>query len=376
MAENTINDFNTLPEQVQINKEDIKTNTTNIATNTEKIATNTSDITKLQDDISKIKPNAWEERKFKIDWGEGAFIDSITYNPITDINTPLNSQKTFTDKDTYSVKEESINSYSYSLSFTIQQLGNIFTYVVCADPSCSISDLLEQSDITKKGIFLQKITGSDDGAFDGCNLYIYCTDLKADKIKIEDGYIEHISNGDDSTDTGTILSASVINYNYLRKAQASEIYLTKTEASNTYATKTELRNANQRINALDIGSFDVRLTIAGLAKIKADVTIGTPITLTKDTDFSESLDYTDYKTVLFTLYTNKNEVAFISTDIKLDVGDTADVYGDNDQNYTWLTGIGVIKLGPDTFGNNYLCYISYSQGYTSPLVITPIQKLS
>lgn len=38
-------DYNTLPEQVQINKEDIETNTRNIATNT-------SDITKLQDDIS------------------------------------------------------------------------------------------------------------------------------------------------------------------------------------------------------------------------------------------------------------------------------------------------------------------------------------
>lgn len=69
MAENTINDFNTLPEQVQINKEDIKklsdssnaqteqlqtlstkvdTNTTNIATNTSNIASNTESIDSIK----------------------------------------------------------------------------------------------------------------------------------------------------------------------------------------------------------------------------------------------------------------------------------------------------------------------------------------
>ena len=76
--------------------------------------------------------------------------------------------------------------------------------------------------------------------------------------------------------------------------------------STTYATKTELSNANKRIDALDTGTFDVDLTTAGLAKIKANVTIGTSITLTKDTDFSEYLDYTRYKTVIFTLYIDNN----------------------------------------------------------------------
>lgn len=256
MAKELFNsDFYTLPEQVQINKEDIETNT--------------ADITKLKDDIGKIKPNAWEERKFKIDAGEGAFIDSTTYNPITDINIPLNSQKTFADKDTYSAKE-SINSYSYNLSFTIQELGNVFTYAICADPSCSISDVISLESISKKGIFLQNITGSNDGALDGCNLYIYCTDLKADKIKIEDGYIEHIANSDDSTDTGTILSASVINYHYLRKAQASEIYLNKSDASNTYLSKTDASSTyvskEDYDNRFDTGV--ISLTAQGLNKIK------------------------------------------------------------------------------------------------------------
>lgn len=128
---------------------------------------------------------------------------------------------------------------------------------------------------------------------------------------------------------------------------------------------------------MDTGTFDIDLTTPGLEKIKANVTIGSPITLTKDTDFSEYIDGVDtYKTILFSIYTDQSEDYYISVDIKLDVGYTADLYGDNEQNYTWLTGIGVIKLGPNNNGNNYLCYISYSQGYTSPLIITPIQKLA
>lgn len=361
MAENTINDFNTLPEQVQINKEDIESNTTNIATNT-------ADITKLKDDISKIKSNAWEERKFKIDAGEGTFIDSTTCNPITDINTPLNSQKTFADKDTYSA-EESINSYSYNFSFNFQTLGNIFTYVVCADPSCSIANILDLSGLTKKGIFLQKITSSDNGV--SCDLYIYCTDLKADKIRIEDGYIEHIANSDDSTDTGTILSASVINYHYLRKTQALETYLSKSDASNIYAKKSA-------INTLEYDYFDAVLTTTGFTKIQANATIGTSINLVKDTDFTEDIYNTDieHKTVIFNLYKNDENI-YISTNIKLDIGRTTSYYSDNDQPYTWYTGVGVIKLGPAAiFGNSYLCYIAYDATYNNGLIITPIQKLS
>ena len=183
-------------------------------------------------------------------------------------------------------------------------------------------------------------------------------------------------NNDTYKEDLTIATMGWVNKYYISKTDASNTYLTKTNASNTYAAKTELSNANRRIDALDMGIFDVDLTPSGFAKIKANVTIGTPITLTENTDFSQYLDYTDYKTVIFTLYIDDNEKYFISTDIKLNVGDTADHYGDNDQDYIWLTGIGVIKLGPNTDGNNYLCYISYSQGYIRPLVITPIQKLA
>ena len=352
MAENTINDYNTLPEQVQINKDDI---------------------TKLKDDINKIKPNAWEERKFILNLGEDGNADFTTYNPIIDTNAPVNFQKSFTGKDTYSIMD-AINSYSF---FTLGSLngGSMSIYAICTDPSNSLYDLLDLDEQNESGDSIVLFSSPDETGKNDASLFITCTKLtainitsKSLTIKDSDANVKEINKITDNDD----YSPNVL----LTAAAIDQYYLKKTDASNNYATKTELRNANQRIDALNIGSFDVDLTIAGLAKIKADVTIGTPITLTKDTDFSESLDYTDYKTVLFTLYTDKNEVAFISTDIKLDVGDTVDVYGDNDQNYTWLTGIGVIKLGPNTNGNNYLCYISYSQGYTSPLVITPIQKLS
>lgn len=348
MAENTINDFNTLPEQVQINKEDIETNT--------------ADITKLKDDISKIKPNAWEERKFKIDAGEGAFIDCTTYNPITNINNPLNNQKTFADKDTYSMTDP-VNSYSYAFSANMNDT-NTFTYIIWGDPSITIQDLLDSDDFSKDAIFYQRI---DDGEIKDQALNIYCTILKAKKVTIEDGYIDGISNTEDVSDPGIILSSSVISYNYLKK----------TDASNTYATNTKLNDAKRRIDALDTGRLDIGLTTPGLAKLQTNPTIGTSISLTKDIDFSEHINGENtHKTILFSIYTDKSLDFYISRNIKLDVGYTANLYGSNDQDYTWLTGIGVIKLGNKAEMNNqYLCYISYSKGYITPLFITPIKKL-
>ena len=346
-----IEGLNTLPEQVQINKEDIKTNT--------------ADITKLKDDISKIKPNAWEERKFNVDM-EGTPIEFTTYNPITDSNTPVNIQKSFIDKETYSLTDK-INSFSFSASSP-----NIFAYLICGDPSLTLNELFGLEESAKNYIVLANTDVSGDGLYwllINCRLVdtfsLFTSSLSFDR-KDTNTYIDKISTADDKQEHSMLTAKAVDQY-----------YLKKTDASNTYATKTELSNANKRIDALDTGTFDIDLTTPGLEKIKANVTIGTPITLTKDTDFSEYIDGVDtYKTILFSIYTDQSEDYYISADIKLDVGYTADVYGDNDQNYTWLTGIGVIKLGPNTNGNNYLCYISYSQGYTSPLVITPIQKLA
>lgn len=325
-----IDGLNTLPEQVQLNKENIKTNTDNIqrlgdlsdtyhdqiqALDT-KVATNTADIATNATDIDNLSKKVYSNgtSSFQIEKGEDSK-DYFTFKNDTNF------------LKIYIIKEEPFNELYWGIS--TNNHGIYFTDAVVFHDEARINRLYVNHNIS------------------GANYVDWISDI-------------------DSTDKHHLLTANSINTYYLRK----------TDAATTYATKTDLSNSNKRIDALDTGTFDVDLTTAGLAKIKANVTIGTSITLTKDTDFSEYLDYTGYKTVIFTLYIDDNEEYFISTDIKLDVGDTADVYGDNDQNYTWLTGIGVIKLGPNTNANNYLCYISYSQGYTSPLVITPIQKLA
>lgn len=168
-----------------------------------------------------------------------------------------------------------------------------------------------------------------------------------------------------------------IKQSYLLKSDASNTYLSKTEASNTYATKTELSNANKRIDALDTGLLDIDLKPTGLAKIQADVTLGVSITLINNTDFIEYNESNDYKILNFTIYMDENEEYYISTDIILNVGQTANQYNDNDQPSTWLTGIGAIKLGPASeFDNNYLCFIAYDTAYNSGIIITPIIKLN
>lgn len=321
-----IEGLNTLPEQVQLNKEDIKklsdsnttqaeqiqtlntkvdTNTASIANNTNNIATNATDI----DNLSK-----------KV-YDNGALSFRLGTESEPSIHVAFFRDSRYPKRD-------------LSIQYAKKR------WMIQCDPS---------DEIYFNFAYINNATVSA--------LYFW-----------NSGDIKFITSFSDSDvdDNHQGLTAHAIN----------QYYLKKTDASNTYATKNELSNANKRIDALDTGTFDVDLTTSGLAKIKANVSIGTPITLTENTDFSQYLDYTNYKTVIFTLYMNDDEEYFISKDIKLNVGDTADVYGDNDQNYTWLTGIGVIKLGPNLDGNNYLCYISYSQGYTSPLVITPIQKLA
>lgn len=324
-----IEGLNTLPEQVQINKDDIKTLNAKIDTITSNIANLGWELkTNTSGDKSYIPKN---------------FDENIPYSltNITD-STQASGLNTYKDSD-----------------------GYVWSYLSIYIPS--------EDDFV--GIW----TGHDNNYGYFCSLSMATPNDKTTHLVVT--YIANSDcpqslNNDTYKEDNTIATMGWVNKYYLTKTDASNTYLTKTDASNTYATKNELSNTNKRINALDTGTFDVDLTTSGLAKIKANVSIGTPITLTENTDFSQYLDYTNYKTVIFTLYMDDEEEYFISKDIKLNVGDTADLYGDNNQNYTWLTGIGVIKLGPNQDRNNYLCYISYSQGYTSPLVITPIQKLA
>lgn len=194
-----------------------------------------------------------------------------------------------------------------------------------------------------------------------------------DSLKFDnDGlYINSISTNDNKQEH-SILTAKAVDQYYLKKTDASNTYLTKTDASNTYATINALK-------PLQNSYFDADLTPAGLAKIQANATIGTSITLVKDTDFIENITNTDlaHRTVIFTLYRDDDEEVYISENIKLDIANTTDYYSDNDQPHIWFTGLGVIKLGSASApNNNYLCYIAYDTTSTSGLMITPVQKLN
>lgn len=238
MAKELFNsDFYTLPEQVQLNKEDIETNTTNIATNTEKIATNTSDITKLQDDIGKIKPNAWEERKFKLNVGSTTLTECSTYNPITDTNTPVNAQKAFIDKDTYETTD-TINSSFFSVS--IPSL-NLFVYSVCADPTLTLIELADM-DFSSTSRLKNKIAFLEGADEDGNKIYsitINCNTAYFGKLSfhrndsVDD--IDRIS-GDDDKSEHSLLTAKAVDQYYLKKTDASNTYLTKQDYDNRFDT--------------------------------------------------------------------------------------------------------------------------------------------
>lgn len=344
MAKELFNsDFYTLPEQVQINKEDIETNTASIATNT-------ADIAKLKDDISKIKPNAWEERKFNID-NESNQFECTTYNPVIDINVPVNAQKTFTDKDTYSMTE-SINSYSYSFSFTeTTTLGNLFCYAICVDPSLSLNDIIGPASISKNGIILQNISGSKDGEYDGCRIYINCKKLTTEEIDIGDGYIDGISNRDDTSASGIILTASAINYNYLKKSTASDIYLSKTDASNTYVTKQDYDNRFEKAI--------LTLTEAGFNKIKNMVeNEGTTITLNITSDFTEQVPPLNPNNMKELRLYVKYDVEPIYSNIHLVPNTTIDDYYDLQGSLAsyWYTGHAMLNLPSQDNGYFVIAY--------------------
>ena len=284
MAENTINDFNTLPEQVQINKEDIKTNTTNIATNT-------ADITKLKDDIGKIKPNAWEEKKFNVDIGITHPIEFTTYNPITNQYNPIvNIQRAFTDKDTYTLTD-AINSYSFAVSGL-----DLFAYVVCADPSLSLNDLIvDRLENTTKNAMM--FANTDVGGHGEYWLLINCRWIKTETLTFRGdtiNYIDKISTDDDKSEN-SILTAKAVDQYYLKKSDASNTYVTKVHADATYVTKVhaDATYVTKQDYEESIDKGDIQFTTQGWTKFKNIIdTEGQTITLNVPGDLLEHVQTT------------------------------------------------------------------------------------
>ena len=347
MAKELFNsDFYTLPEQVQINKEDIETNTTNIATNT-------VDITKLKDDISKIKPNAWKERKFKLNIGSTtAPAECSTYNPITNESNPIvNIQRAFTDKDTYETTD-AINSSSFSVS--IPSL-NLFVYSVCADPSLTLIELADMSFSTtsrlkNKVVFME---GADD---DGNKIYtisINCDIAYFGKLSfhrndsVDD--IDRISDDDDKSEH-SLLTAKAVDQYYLKKTEASNTYLSKTDASNTYVTK---QDYDERF---DTG--DISFTEQGWTKFKAITdTVGRTIELNVLTDFLEHIQVTGTNDLTLQLLYNRHVVfgnVYLHPNNTID--DLDSIAG---AKTTYYTGQAILTLSNQSNG---LFYIVYQNG--------------
>lgn len=333
-----IEGLNTLPEQVQLNKEDIA---------------------KLKDDISKIKPNAWEERKFSVDTsaiGVGDTpVELTTYNPITNTNAPVNIQRVFTNKDTYTLSD-AINSYSFAVS----NKGS-FAYVVCADPSLQLVSLLpgQLKETTENAIVLSNIDASSSGK---CWLFINCRAVNTYSLAFDDNrnnYITKISNDDDDSSV-SLLTASAINRYYLKKTDASNTYLTKTDASNTYVTK---QDYEERI---DTG--DITLTQNGFDKISAMTEdVGTTITLTHTTDFTEHIQVTNTRELILNVYYNGDPIYI---NIHLVPNQTIDDYtAVQEGTENWYTGHAILVLPSQDYG--YFA-VSYQNGNYSQLILTLI----
>lgn len=319
-----IEGLNTLPEQVQLNKEDIKTLNA-------KIDTITSNIANL----------GWELKTTTS--GDKGYIP-----------------KNFDENIPYSLTNITDSTQASGLNIYKDSDGYVWSYLTIYIPA----------DDDFVGIW----TGHDntDGYF--CSLSMATPNDKTTYIVVS--YIANSDcpqslNSDKYKEDLTIATMGWVNKYYLTKSDASNTYLSKTDASNTYATKSAIKT-------LEYDYFDAVLTTTGFTKIQAGATIGNSITLFKDTDFTEDMYNIDlkHKTAIFNLYQNDENI-YISTNIKLDIGRTTSYYSDNDQPSTWYTGIGVIKLGPaSASGNNYLCYIAYDASYNSGLTITPIKKLN
>lgn len=314
MAENTINDFNTLPEQVQINKDAIKTLNA-------KIDTITSNIANL----------GWElktDTKGNKNYIPKNFDENIPYS-LTNLDN--------------SNQASGLNTYKDSNGYV---------------RSCLSIYMPSEDDFV--GIW----TGHNN-----TNGYFCSLSMATPNDKTTYPVVTYIANSDcpQSLNKDTYKEDMTI----ATMGWVNKYYLTKSDASNTYATKSAIKS-------LEYDYFGVTLTTTGFAKIQANVTIGDSITLVKDSDFIGDIynDGSEHKTVIFNLYQNDKEF-YISTGIKLDIGSTISYYNDNEHLCTWFTGIGVIKLGTAAvFGNNYLCYIAYDATYNKSLTIIPIKKLN
>lgn len=334
MAKELFNsDFYTLPEQVQINKEDIETNTTDIA--------------KLKDDISKIKPNAWEKNTSIMEGGNkfeqyipADFNSDIPYSFVK-YNIDTNGNPT----------SQNIGLMAGKL-IDSTGIGNAFLQLILSDSS--------YIDINETYISFH--FGSDASTVDmkyendEAILFLDKTSLQFNKGE----FINEFTNNDNH-DYHQVLTAFATNQYYLKKSDASNTYLSKTEASNTYVTK---QDYDERY---DTG--DISLTQAGYNKINSmDENIGSTITLTATSDFTENTQVSNTRELILSVNYNANP---IYRNIHLMPNQTIDDYTayQDATEENWYTGHAILVLPSQD--NGYFA-ITYQNGTHSQLILTLI----
>ena len=313
MAENTINDFNTLPEQVQINKEDIKTLNAKIDTITSKIA-----------NLGwELKTNA-EGKKGYIPKN---FDENIPYSltNITD-STPASGLNTYKDSD-----------------------GYVWSYLSIYIPS----------DDNFVGIW----TGHDntDGYF--CSLSMRDPNDKTTYLVvtyIADSDCPQSLNNDTYKEDQTIATMGWVNKYYLTKTDASNTYVTKIHANTTYLTKQDYEES--------IDKGDIQFTTQGWTKFKAITdTEGQTITLSVPGDLLEHVRVTgtnDLKLQL--IYSGHAVFENIYLHPNNSINDLDYITGAKS---TYFTGQAVLILSSQT---KALFYIVYQKtiGITLQLIAT------
>lgn len=249
MAENTINDFNTLPEQVQINKEDIKklsdlssTQSEQIQTLTTKIDTNTAKIDAITSNIANL---GWE---LKTDTsGNKGYIP-----------------KNFDENIPYSLTNITDLTQASGLNIYKDTDGYVWSFLSIYIPS--------EDDFV--GIW----TGHDDTDGYFCSLSMATPNDKTTYLVVS--YIANSDcpqslNSDKYKEDKTIATMGWVN----------KYYLTKTDASNTYLSKQDYEES--------IDKGDIQFTTQGWTKFKAILDAeGQTITLSVPGDLLEHVQVT------------------------------------------------------------------------------------
>lgn len=292
MAENTINDFNTLPEQVQINKEDIKTLNAKIDTITNNIANHGWQLkTNTHGDKSYVPKN---------------FDENIPYS-LTDLND--------------STQGSGLNIYKDTDGYV-----------------CSYLTIYIPADDDFVGIW----TGHDNINGYYCALSMGVPNDKTTYITVSyiaDSDCPQSLNNDTYKEDMTIATMGWVN----------KYYLTKTDASNTYVSKEDYDKR------FDTGKIVLTEEGFNKIKTMAEK-VGTTITLMVTTDFTENVQSNNTNELKLNVFAESIEPIYRNIHLvpNQSINDYNNLQGSSES--TWYTGNAILNLPSQDFGHFTISY--------------------